>query len=302
MPTPVARSPPIEHWNHSVTRPRRGAARHNPAFGIGSAGAGPRGRRCAGDGPRRRQARGAAWPPWQGGRSSVLDCVVGARSGSARRAMPSSHRDGLVHVEHAAGGQRHVVDTVQPGVELRGERARGGAVVGGGQVLAAQRRTRCATTSRTTPPGAGCGARGWRASWTRGRRRTCKKRCARAARRRCGCCASPGMRRRTLRSRTCSPGRSSGRRWRAARRRRRRTRRGGPDAASGWWRSPGSRRGRRPHAPHYLGPGALATRVPRLDCRSVPPTLSRRRAVPAHLGASFRVTPRSARCSRIYIR
>ena len=36
MPTPVARSPPIEHWNHSVTRPRRGAARHIPAFGIGS--------------------------------------------------------------------------------------------------------------------------------------------------------------------------------------------------------------------------------------------------------------------------
>ena len=36
MPTPVARSPPIEHWNHSVTRLRRGAARQNPAFGIGS--------------------------------------------------------------------------------------------------------------------------------------------------------------------------------------------------------------------------------------------------------------------------
>ena len=32
----MARSPPIEHWNHSVTRPHRGAARHNPAFGIGS--------------------------------------------------------------------------------------------------------------------------------------------------------------------------------------------------------------------------------------------------------------------------
>ena len=36
MPTPVARSPPMEHWNHRVTRPHRGAARHNPAFGIGT--------------------------------------------------------------------------------------------------------------------------------------------------------------------------------------------------------------------------------------------------------------------------
>ena len=36
MPTPVARSPPIDRWDHGVTRPRRGAARHNPAFGIGS--------------------------------------------------------------------------------------------------------------------------------------------------------------------------------------------------------------------------------------------------------------------------
>ena len=36
MPTPMARSPPIDRWDHSVTRPRRDAARHNPAFGIGS--------------------------------------------------------------------------------------------------------------------------------------------------------------------------------------------------------------------------------------------------------------------------
>ena len=36
MPTAVARSPPIDHSNHSVTRPRRGTARHIPAFGIGS--------------------------------------------------------------------------------------------------------------------------------------------------------------------------------------------------------------------------------------------------------------------------
>ena len=36
MPTPVARSPPIEHWNRSVTRPPGAVARHNPAFGIGS--------------------------------------------------------------------------------------------------------------------------------------------------------------------------------------------------------------------------------------------------------------------------
>ena len=34
MPTPVARSPPIDHWNHGVTRPLRAGARHNPAFGI----------------------------------------------------------------------------------------------------------------------------------------------------------------------------------------------------------------------------------------------------------------------------
>ena len=36
MPTPVARSPPFGLWNHGATRPRRGAARHIPAFGIGS--------------------------------------------------------------------------------------------------------------------------------------------------------------------------------------------------------------------------------------------------------------------------
>ena len=36
-------------------------------------------------------------------------------------AMPSSQSDGLVHVEHVAGGQRHVVHAIQPRVELGGE-------------------------------------------------------------------------------------------------------------------------------------------------------------------------------------
>ena len=62
-------------------------------------------------------------------RDLVADGAVGGGAGAllGQAELPG---DGLVHVEHVAGGQRHVVDAVQAGMEAGGDAAADGGLAG----------------------------------------------------------------------------------------------------------------------------------------------------------------------------